>query len=143
MTELNQECPLFDDFEAKFLDDGVCEHFFGDALGLRLRIFARETVETQNEEFALADVFDGVEAKARESVLNRLTLGIKNGALGHDPYVCLHAEIIALRRESETWRPATRNRVSFKRLRSFGHLRGCSQDDSGLRVVGFGAEAKA
>jgi hypothetical protein len=32
-------------------------------------------------------------------VLNRLTLGIKNGALGHDPYVCLHEEIIALRRE--------------------------------------------
>src|SRR3981189_1165401 len=94
--------PLFDDFEAKLFDDRVCEHLFGDTLRLRLRIFAGETVEIQNEEFALADILNRAVAEAGQSVLNGLTLRIKDGALGHDPYVCLHAEIIALRRKSET-----------------------------------------
>ena len=82
---------LFDDFEAEFFDDRVGEDFFGHAFGLRLRVFAGEAVEVDDEEFALADVLDGVVAEPGEGVLNGLALGIENGALRHDPNVCFHA----------------------------------------------------
>src|SRR5262249_15052169 len=74
----------------EFLDDGIGEDFLGDALSLRLSVFASQAVEINDEEFALADVFDGVVAKSRKGVLNRLALGIEYGALRHDPNVCFH-----------------------------------------------------
>lgn len=81
---------LVDDLEAEFLDDRIGEDFLGHAFGLREGVFAGEAVEIDDEEFTLADVFDGAEAKTGKGVLNGLTLGIENGALRHDPNVSFH-----------------------------------------------------
>src|SRR5258708_29739368 len=86
---------LLYDFETEFFDDGIGEDFLGDALSLRLSVLTGEAVEIEDEEFALADVFDGVVAEAGEGVLDGLTLRIENGALWHDPNVCFHEAIIA------------------------------------------------
>src|SRR5215472_2182155 len=87
-----------DDFEAIFLDDGIGEDFFGDALELFLSFVAAPAVEIQDEEFSLTDILYGGVAEAGKSVLNGLSLGIEDGALGHDPDVSFHAGIIAFRR---------------------------------------------
>ena|SRR5215469_12042695 len=89
---------LVDDFEAIFFDDRIGEDFFGDALELFLSFVAAPAVEIQDEEFSLADVFDGSVAEAGESMMDGLSLGIEDGALGHDPDVSFHGGIIALRR---------------------------------------------
>ena len=81
---------LLEDFESEFFDYGIGEDFFGDAFGLGLGVFAGEAVEIEDEEFALADVFDGVVTEAGEGVLDGLALGIENGVLRHDPNVCFH-----------------------------------------------------
>ena len=57
------------------------------------------TVEIQDEEFSLANVFHGSVAEAGKSVLDGLSLGIEDGALWHDPNVCFHGGIIALVRD--------------------------------------------
>ena len=54
------------------------------------------TVETKDEEFALADVFDGFIAEAGEGVVDGLALRIEDGALWHNPDVCFHAGSITL-----------------------------------------------
>src|SRR5579862_1822320 len=82
---------LVEKFEAEFFDDGIGEDVFGDAFDLRLGLFAAEAVEGENEEFALADVFDFVVAERRESALNRLALRIEDRGFQHDPDVCFHA----------------------------------------------------
>src|SRR5215831_3205440 len=87
-----------DDLKAVFLDDGIGEDFFRDALELLLSFVAVPAIEIQNEEFSLADVFHGGIAKAGKSVLNSLSLGIEDGALWHDPNVCFHRGIITFGR---------------------------------------------
>jgi len=84
-----------DDFEAVFFDDGIGEHFFGNALQLFLSFVAVPAIEIQDEEFALADIFHGGVTKAGKSVLDGLSLRIEDSALRHDPNVCFHARIIA------------------------------------------------
>src|ERR1700730_2803775 len=65
-----------DNFEAVFFDDRIGENFLGDAVELLLSFVAIPASEVQDEEFALADVFDFGVAQAGESVLNGLSLGI-------------------------------------------------------------------
>src|SRR5438477_5385668 len=56
-----------DDFEAVFFDDGIGEHFFGNALQLFLSFVAVPAIEIQDEEFALADIFHEIgRASCRE-----------------------------------------------------------------------------
>src|SRR5882672_69612 len=137
-------CPalraLLYDFETEFFDDGIGEDFLGDALGLRLSVLTGEAVEIEDEEFALADVFDGVVAESGEGVLDGLTLRIENGALWHDPNVCFHAKNYSTAAERARCLDAN---AKFEWLRSFGHLRGCPQDDNNSSLaVGVEIECK-
>ena len=86
---------LVDDFEAVFFDDRIRKNFFGDFFELLLGLVAGPAVEVEDEEFALADVFYFGVAEAVEGVLDGLTLRIEDGALWHDPNVCLHSRSIA------------------------------------------------
>ena len=49
----------FHDFEAIFLDDRVGEHFFRNVLKLFLGFLAGPAFEIQDEEFSLANIFNG------------------------------------------------------------------------------------
>lgn len=95
------------DFEAIFFDDGIGKDFFGDALELFLGFVAVPAVEIQNEEFSLADVFDGGVAEAGKGVMDGLALGVENGALWHDPDVCFHAGSITLPRHAVRFRTSS------------------------------------
>jgi hypothetical protein len=77
-------------FESIFLDHRIGQHFFGNALELRLRLFAAPTIEIQHKEFSLPYIADLVVAEPRQSVLDGLPLGIKNRALRHHPNMCFH-----------------------------------------------------
>lgn len=59
LSERRAKAGLVDDFEAVFLDDGIGEDFFGDALELFLGLVAVPAIEIQDEEFSLANVFHG------------------------------------------------------------------------------------
>ena len=87
-----------DDLEPVFLDDGIGQDFFGDALELLLGFFVVPAIKIQDEEFSLADTFHGGVTEAGESVMDGLALGIENRALGHHPDVCFHSVSIALPR---------------------------------------------
>ena len=82
---------LLHDLEAVFLDHGIGQNFPGDALELRLSLVTSPAVEIKHEEFALADVFDGFIAEARQRMVDGLALRIEDGAFWHDPDVCFHA----------------------------------------------------
>ncbi len=82
---------LLHDLEAVFLDHGIGQNFLGDALELRLSLVTSPAVEIKHEEFALADVFDGFIAEARQRMVDGLALRIEDGAFWHDPDVCFHA----------------------------------------------------
>src|SRR5580692_264885 len=90
-------CLLYD-FEARFFDHRVGEHFFGNVLDLLQGLIARQTFDVEDEEFSLADIFDGRVAKSGEGVLNGLSLRIEYGALWHHPNVCFHGLSITLLR---------------------------------------------
>jgi hypothetical protein len=79
-----------DDLEAVFFDDRIRKHIFRDALELFLRFIATPSIQIQNKEFSLPDILHGPVAEPSEGVMNRLSLGIKYCALGHDPDVCFH-----------------------------------------------------
>jgi len=81
---------LFDDFVAKFLDDGIRQDFFGHAFDLFFGGFARNAVQIEHEKFALADVTNLAESQRGESVLYGLALRIKDRALRHYPHMCFH-----------------------------------------------------
>jgi hypothetical protein len=93
---------LLHDFETIFFDDRIGENFFGDAFEVFLSFIVVPAVQIEDEEFPLADVFDGCVTKPGEGVLDRLALGIEYRALWHHPDVCFHEASIALgqRRES-------------------------------------------
>jgi hypothetical protein len=78
------------DFEAKLLHDGIGEDFFGDALDLVRGFFTSETVEIEDEEFALTDILNFGKAERGKGALDGLSLGIEDGGLGHDPNVGFH-----------------------------------------------------
>ena len=80
--------------EPIFFDDGIGEHFFGYFFEVLMSFVTIPAIEIEDEEFALADIFNFGVAKAGERVLNGLALRIENGALWHDPNVCFHAPII-------------------------------------------------
>src|SRR6266849_5860151 len=84
------------DFEAILFDDWVCKHFFGNAIKLFLRFIAAPTVEIEDKEFSLADIFYGRIAQPRKGVLDCLPLGIKYRTFWHYPDVCFHGVSIAL-----------------------------------------------
>src|SRR5215472_2975078 len=86
------------DLKAVFLDDGVGEDFFGDALELFLSFVAVPAVQIQNEKLPLADVLYGGVTKAGKGVLDGLSLRIEDRAFWHDPNVCFHEGIIALQK---------------------------------------------
>ena len=88
-------CALVDDLEAVFLDDWIGEDFLRDALELLPGFVTIPAVQVEDEEFALADIFDGGVAEAGQGVVDGLSLGIEHGALRHDPDVCFHARSIA------------------------------------------------
>jgi len=67
---------LIDDFEAELLDDGIGEDILGDPFDLVSGVFARETVEFEDEEFSLAHFLDLGEAERREGALDGLSLGL-------------------------------------------------------------------
>lgn len=87
---------LLHNLEAIFLNHGVGEDFFGDALELRLRFVAVPAVEIEDEEFALAYVGNLRITQARKGVLNSLSLRIEHGSLWHYPNVSFHAPSITL-----------------------------------------------
>src|SRR6266700_3726647 len=84
------------DFEAIFFDDWVCKHFLGNAIELLLRFIAAPTIEIEDKEFSLADIFYGRITQPRKGVLDCLPLRIKYRTFWHYPYVCFHGVSIAL-----------------------------------------------
>jgi len=97
-------CCLLHDFEARFFDDRIGENFFRDALDLLRGFVARQTFDIQDEEFALAHIFDGGVAQTGERVLNGLSLRIEYRAFWHHPNVCFHAVSITFAAEGESLR---------------------------------------
>ncbi len=85
-------------FKTVFLDDRIGENFLGNALELLLCFLAAPTVEVQDEEFTLSDVFHGCIPKPGEGVMNGLSLRVEYGAFWHDPDVCFHGASITLPR---------------------------------------------
>src|SRR5690348_15275729 len=113
---------LVNDLEAIFLDDGIGQNFFGDALELLLGFVAVPAVEIQNKELSLANVFHGRVAEAGKRVMDSLSLRIEDRALWHHPDVCFHASIIA--------------KPSFRRGGRSGSF-GCAQDKAApLQMLG-------
>jgi hypothetical protein len=78
------------DFEAKFLNNGIGQHLFGNALDFPLGLIAGQTFERQNEKFALADFLNAGVPQRRERSLNGLALRVENRGLQHYPDVCFH-----------------------------------------------------
>ncbi len=87
---------LLDYFEARFFDDRVGEHFFGNVLDLFQRFVAGQAFDIQHEEFSLANVFDRCITQTRERMLNGLSLRIEYRALRHHPNMCFHGLSITL-----------------------------------------------
>lgn len=86
----SSQLDLVVDLEAELFDDGIREDFLGNAFHLRLRFFAGESIESEDEKFPLADALDFRVAQGRECAVNRLALRIENGSLQHDPNVSFH-----------------------------------------------------
>jgi hypothetical protein len=85
---------LFDDFEAKFLNDRVGQDLFRQTFDLFFSNFARRAIQIQNEKLALTDVPNGVKSQGRQGVLNGLPLRIEDRTFRHYPYVSFHEGII-------------------------------------------------
>lgn len=81
---------LIEDFEAELLDDGISEDVFGDALDLLSGLFTAEAVEFEHKEFALANIVDFGIAERGKRAMDRLSLGIEDCGLQHDPDVSFH-----------------------------------------------------
>jgi hypothetical protein len=79
-----------EDLEAKFFYDGISEHVLRDALDLGFGFVTAETVELEDEEFALAHFLHLGVAEGGEGALDGLSLGIEDGGLQHDPDVSFH-----------------------------------------------------
>lgn len=84
-----------DNLKAVFLDDGVGEHFPGNAFELFLRFVAAPAVQMQDKKLTLADILYSSIAETGEGVLDGLSLWIKNGAFWQYPDVCCHCVSIA------------------------------------------------
>ena len=68
--------------KSKFLDDGVGEHLAGDALHFGARSARIElTIQPQHKIFTLPDVLNPLILHLFESVMDSLTLWIKDGLL--------------------------------------------------------------
>lgn len=85
---------LFDDFEAELLDHRIGEHFLGNTFHLVSSVLACEAIQLEHEKFALPHVVHFRKTEGRKSALDRLSLRIKDGWLGHHPNVSFHMRVI-------------------------------------------------